>query len=118
MRIRRTAAAVAALLLVAGWVNAQSPEPRIEEAVALDNDAVRTVVLTYPPGADSGIHINLGPEMTLVQEGEITLYTAKGGKEALGPGVVHWLPAGTTHLARNEGSRPARFFSVLLKRCE
>ena len=79
--------------------------------------SVRIVLLTYPPGADSDLHLNVGPEITIVQEGELALY-AKGKREALRPASAHWLPEASAHLARNEGKRPAKFWSILLKRCE
>jgi glyoxylate utilization-related uncharacterized protein len=59
----------------------------------------------------------VGPEITIVQEGELALY-AKGKREALRPPSAHWLPEASAHLARNEGKRPAKFWSILLKRCE
>jgi len=34
------------------------------------------------------------------------------------PRSAHWLQEGSAHLARNEGKRPARFRSILLKRCD
>ncbi len=105
------------LVLLNGSSGAQGPQGQIDEVVALDNESVRVVLLTYNPGADSDIHLNLGPEITIVQEGELTLYTPKG-KEPLGPGAIHWLAISTAHLAQNEGSRPVKFWSLLLKRCD
>jgi quercetin dioxygenase-like cupin family protein len=106
-----------ALLLAGGAARAQGPDAPVEERLGLDNDSVRLVLLTYPPGADSGLHLNVGPELTLMVEGEITLYTG-GGQEQIRAGAAHWLPASSVHLARNEGTRPARFWSLLLKRCD
>lgn len=106
-----------AVLLIGEVGNPQGPRGRIDEVVVLDNDSMRLVLLTYQPGADSDLHLNLGPEMTIVQEGELTLYTSKG-QEVLKAGTVHWLPASTVHLDRNETDRPARFWSLLLKRCD
>jgi quercetin dioxygenase-like cupin family protein len=105
------------LMLVAlgGGPTALQARGPIEERVVLSNDSVRIVLATYPPGADSDLHLNIGAEITLVQEGELALYTP-GGREVLGAGAAHWLPDGTTHLARNEGQRPARFWSLVLKR--
>lgn len=106
-----------AILILGGTVTAQDPRGQIDQVVALDNDSIRVVLLVYHPGADSDVHVNLGPEMTIVQEGELTLYTSKG-QEVLKAGTVHWLPASTVHLDRNETDRPARFWSLLLKRCD
>jgi len=83
------------LMLVAltgGMTAAQAPRGQIEELVVLNNDSVRIVLMTYPPGADSDLHLQAG--------------------------AAHWLPDGTAHLARNEGNRPVRFWSLLLKRCD
>lgn len=96
---------------------AQGPAPGIVEREVLNNESVRIVLMTYPAGADSDLHLNVGPEITIVQEGELALYS-KGAREALRPHGVHWLPEATAHLARNEGSRPAAFWSILLKRCD
>lgn len=103
--------------LTGGTTAAQAPPGQIEEHVVLNNDSVRIVLITYPPGADSDLHLNLGPEITVVQGGELTLY-AQGRREVLGAGAAHWLPDGTAHLARNEGTLPVRFWSLLLKRCD
>jgi quercetin dioxygenase-like cupin family protein len=113
-----TLAVLVGLLAVAGDPTAaQTPPAGIEERVLLDNDSVRLVFVTYPPGADSDLHFNVGPEVTIVQEGELVLF-AQGRREVLGPGGAHWLPDATTHLARNETDRPTRFWSLLLKRCD
>lgn len=82
---------------------AHSPQGQVIEQELLNNESVRIVLLTYPPGADSDLHLNVGPEITIVQEGELALYA---------------LPEASAHLARNEGKRPAKFWSILLKRCE
>jgi quercetin dioxygenase-like cupin family protein len=110
-------ALVALGVLIGRVTSAQAPRAQIEEQEVLNNDSVRVVLLTYQPGADSDLHLNLGPEITIVQDGELALY-AKGRREALRPADAHWLPDSTTHLARNEGERPARFWSILLKRCD
>ena len=95
---------------------ADSPQAQVTEQELLNNDSVRVVLMTYPPGADSDLHLNEGAEITIVQDGELALY-AKGKREALRPRSAHWLEEGSAHFARNEGKRPARFWSILLKRC-
>ena len=116
-----TLAVLIGLLAVAGDPTAAPKREAIPEEgmerVLLDNDSVRLVFVTYPPGADSDLHFNVGPEVTIVQEGELVLF-AQGRREVLGPGGAHWLPDATTHLARNETDRPTRFWSLLLKRCD
>lgn len=107
---------LALVALAGGQTAAQtSPGGKIAERVVLDNDSVRIVLVTFQPGADSDLHLNTGPEITIVQDGELALY-AQGRREALRAGSAHWLPSGTAHLARNEGTRPVRFWSLLLKR--
>jgi quercetin dioxygenase-like cupin family protein len=103
--------------LTGGMTAAQPASGKIAERVLLDNDTVRLVLVTYQPGADSDLHMNTGPEITIVQDGELAFY-AKGRRELLKAGAAHWLPDGTTHLGRNEGSRPVKFWSLLLKRCD
>jgi len=104
-------------VLIGRATMAQSPPGQIAEQELLNNDSVRIVLMTYPPGADSDLHLNVGPEITIVQDGELALYS-KGAREALRPHAAHWLPEATAHLARNEGERPTRFWSILLKRCD
>jgi quercetin dioxygenase-like cupin family protein len=104
-------------VLIGRATMAHSPQGQITEQELLNNDSVRIVLLTYPAGADSDLHLNEGPEITIVQEGELALY-AKGKREALRPARAHWLPEASAHLARNEGKRPAKFWSILLKRCD
>ena len=96
---------------------AHSPQAQVTERELLSNESVRVVLMTYPPGADSDLQLNEGPETTIVQDGELAV-SAKGKREALRPRTAHWLAEASAHLARNESTRPARFWSILLKRCE
>ena len=96
---------------------AHSPQAQVTEQELLNNDSVRVALMTFPPGADSDLHLNEGPEITIVQDGELALY-AKGKRDALRPRSAHWLEQGSAHLARNVGKVPARFWSILLKRCD
>jgi quercetin dioxygenase-like cupin family protein len=97
---------------------AEAPVPPVvEPRLILENDAVSVYLLTFPPGAASGRHVGLEPEMGIVVEGELTLVTDHG-REVLGPGTVHWLPALTPHDARNESDRPVTLWVVLFKRCD
>jgi quercetin dioxygenase-like cupin family protein len=110
-------ALVALGVLIGRVTAAQAPRALMEEQEVLNNSSVRIALITYQPGADSDLHLNLGPEITIMQEGELALY-ADAGREALQPPAAHWLPESTVHLARNEGKGPARFWSILLKRCD
>ncbi len=81
----------------------------------MDNESVRVSLLVFPPGAASGEHVGLDPELGIVLEGELTLLTP-AGREVLGPGSVRWLPALLPHDARNEGPLPLKLWVVLVKR--
>ena len=108
-------ASLAVAFLVGGAAVAQEPRGVIEEQVALDNDAVRVSLLTFAPGAASGQHSGLDPELGIVLDGELTLVTP-AGREVLGPGAVRYLPSLVPHDARNEGDRPLRLWVILFKR--
>jgi quercetin dioxygenase-like cupin family protein len=110
-------AVLATLLLLAVPAAAQAPAPAISEHVALENDAVRVSLLTFPPGTASGRHSGLEPELGMVIEGELTLVT-DAGREVLPAGAARWLPALVPHDARNESDRPLRLWVVVFKRCE
>lgn len=104
-----------ALVLSAQLAAAQVTGSGVTEQVLVDNDTVRVALLVFPPGAASGEHVGLDPELGIVLEGDLTLLTA-GGREVLGPGAVRWLPALVPHNARNEGAVPLKLWVVLVKR--
>ena len=104
-----------ALVLSAQLAAAQVTGNGVTEEVLVDNDTVRVALLVFPPGAASGEHVGLDPELGIVLEGELTLLTV-GGREVLGPGAVRWLPALVPHDARNEGAVPLKLWVVLVKR--
>ena len=108
-------AVLAAPLLSPPPAAAQAAGSPVAEQVLIDNDTVRVALLVFPPGASSGEHVGLDPELGIVLEGELTLLTA-GGREVLGPGAVRWLPALVPHDARNEGAVPLKLWVVLVKR--
>ncbi len=110
-------AALVVAVLTDGALSAETPSESITEQVALDNDSVRVTVLSLPPGASTGIHINAEPELGIVAEGELTLVT-RSGKEVFRPGQVVWLATMTGHEARNEGKRPVKIWALSLKRCQ
>lgn len=117
MRITTLAVTIALLGLLTTPARGQGPQGRIEEHVALDNESVRVVLLTFPPGSASGRHSGLEPELGIVVEGELTLVT-DAGREVLGPGTARWLPSLVPHDARNEGDRPVRLWVVFCKKCD
>jgi quercetin dioxygenase-like cupin family protein len=108
-------ALVAGLVLAGAPGTAQSPGGGVQEQVVVDNETVRVSLLVFAPGAASGEHVGVDPELGIVLEGELTLVTA-GGREVLGPGAVRWLPALVPHDARNEGAVPLRLWVVVVKR--
>ena len=110
-----TAAIVTMLALAGRPVSGQAPGSAIQEQVFVDNDSVRVSLLVFPPGAASGEHVGLDPELGIVLEGQLTLLTP-AGREVLGPGSVRWLPALVPHDARNEGALPLKVWVVLVKR--
>ncbi len=118
-RGRLLAAAAVALAVVggSGRLGADTSHGALPERVALDNDTVKVTVVTMAPGTSSGIHINTGPEMGIVAEGELTMVT-RDGKRVYKPGAVVWLPPMTGHEARNETKRPVKLYALGLKRCE
>ena len=95
----------------ASW--AQPPEGQ----VALENDSVRATLLTFRPGAGTGRHVGLEPELGIVLEGDLTLETPNG-TEVLRAGAVYWVPSLTPHDVRNEGDRLGKLWDILLKRCD
>jgi quercetin dioxygenase-like cupin family protein len=103
------------LLVTGGMAEAQTSGPAVQEQVVLENDTVRVSLLTFPPGAASGQHVGLDPELGIVLDGELTLLTPSG-RELLGPGAARWLPALESHDARNEGAVPLRLWVVIVKR--
>ncbi len=116
-RVRRWTASVAAAatLGLAAGAAGQAPAGAVQEQLLLDNDTVRVAFLVFPPGAASGEHVGLDPELGIVLEGELTLITA-AGREVLGPGAVRWLPALEPHDARNEGTVPLKLWVVLVRK--
>ncbi len=100
-------------LLPNGVVSAQPPERHL----ALDNDSIRVALLTYQPGAGSGRHLGLEPELGIVLEGEVRLETPKG-VETFRAGSAYWIPSLTPHDVRNESEHPAKVWDMLIKRCE
>lgn len=106
-------AVLAGVLLANAVAWGQPPEGQ----VVLSNDSVRVMVLGFRPGAGTGRHFGLEPELGIVVEGELTLDTPDG-REVLSAGRVYWIPSLTPHDVRNEGPRPAKLWDVLLKRCE
>ena len=68
-------------------------------------------VVTVEPGANTGWHTHPGPEYSIVKAGEMVLerspacqpFTFKGGQG-------FFIPAGTPHMAHNDGTEPAELY--------
>jgi len=106
-------ALVVGTMVLGDVVNAQPPERHL----GLDNDSIRAALLTYQPGAGTGRHLGLEPELGIVLEGEVILETPNG-VEKFKVGSVYWIPSLTPHDVRNETDRPAKVWDMLIKRCE
>lgn len=64
--------------------------------------------LTVPPGGATGWHRHDGAEMSIVTKGALTVVRENGcNPVTFGAGDAIFIPAGTAHLARNDGSVPA-----------
>ena len=102
--------AVTALALIA------APEPPAQQ-VLLDNQSVRVTAVTLPPGSGMGRHSGIEVEVDIAVDGESVLESPQG-RVLLHPGVSSSLPGLVPHDIRNEGNRPAKVFTILLKRCD
>lgn len=83
----------------------------IKDGVKLDTGgpasfSVRTI--TVPPGGATGWHRHDGAEMSIVTKGALTVVREnRCDPVTFGTGDAVFIPAGTAHLARNDGSVPA-----------
>lgn len=63
---------------------------------------------TTPPGGGPPPHLHRREdELFLVLEGQLS-FLIEGGWQEVGPGCVVYVPRGSVHTFRNEGSRPSR----------
>ena len=109
-------AAAATLAVIAGMVIAQVPALTRTVVARADvsvpgREAVAARV-EIAPGGTSGWHTHPGDEISVVNEGEVTLMVAgqPARKVVAGEGFV--IPAGTPHNALNEGKAPTRLVGV------
>lgn len=107
---------LAALAVITVPIAATAVEPAAPHVI-FDNPSVRVTVVTFTPGAGTGRHQGIEPEVGIVAEGELTLETPTG-RTVLRPGTAYWLPGLTPHDVRNESGRPAKMFDVFPKRCD
>jgi quercetin dioxygenase-like cupin family protein len=116
-RFVASALLAAALLIADGAWSAHTGGPDTQERVALENGSVKIGYLVYPPGASSGIHVNPEPEIGIVIEGELTLFTRQG-KQIYKAGSAFLLETGSGHIALNESKSPVKFWAVNVKKCD
>jgi quercetin dioxygenase-like cupin family protein len=71
--------------------------------------SIQTV--TIGPGAQSGWHTHPGPEYTIVKSGTVTVQMATHCPPVnLTAGQVIFVPAGTSHMARNDTAEPVELY--------
>jgi quercetin dioxygenase-like cupin family protein len=75
---------------------------------------IQNVVLE--PGADSGWHTHPGVALDIVKVGTVTAYLDDGECKPVKveAGQAFLFPAGVTHIARNEGDKPAEVYVTYL----
>jgi quercetin dioxygenase-like cupin family protein len=116
IRMHRLAGALSGvLLLLAGVADARAQGEDTGIMVALDNDSVEVVLLTFKPGEVVEKHVNPEGELGIILEGELTLITP-AGREILKPGMIRWLDPLTPHETRNEGATPVKMWGLLIKK--
>ncbi len=108
---------VTILLLADGAWSVHPIGPGVQQGVGLDNDTVTIGYLVYDPGVSSGVHVNPEPEIGIVVEGELTLFTRRG-KHVYKAGSVIYLESGSGHVAINESKSPVKFWALNLKKCD
>jgi len=90
----------------------------IADGVKLDTGGpaeFSVLVRTIPPGGTTGWHTHPGSETSIVTKGEVTVLRAGACKPMVyraGDGV--FVPAGTAHVARNDGGVPAEIVVTYL----
>ena len=69
--------------------------------------------VTFDPGSSTGWHTHPGPEFAIVKAGELVLERAPACQPiTLKAGEGAFIPAGTPHLAHNDGKDPAEIYST------
>jgi uncharacterized RmlC-like cupin family protein len=87
--------------------------------VVIDDDHVRVLVVTDPPGRKSALHRHeRNRVMIYLDAGESQLSYSDGAVKNLRfvPGEVRWDPAGSLHTSENTGKAPFRVVEVELKK--
>jgi quercetin dioxygenase-like cupin family protein len=105
--------AVLATSLLPAVATAQIPTSQI----VFENPSVRISVFSFVPGGATGRHTGIESEIGIVMEGEV-IVDSPTGRQTLSSGGVYWMPGLTPHDVRNEGTRPATLWDIILKRCD
>jgi quercetin dioxygenase-like cupin family protein len=108
---------MAILVLAAVLVPALAPAQAPTSRVVFENESIRVTVVTFAPGAATGRHLGLEPEIGITVEGELVV-ESPAGRQVLTPETTYWMPSLTPHDTRNEGSVPAKLWDIFLKRCD
>ena len=68
-------------------------------------------VVTVEPGAKTGWHTHPGPEYSILKAGEMLLERAPACQPVtVKAGEGFFIPAGTPHMAQNDGKEPAEIY--------
>lgn len=100
---------------ISGW--ATDAQKEAQRRVTFENEAVRVVETTYPPGAAVPMHSHEFPRVVYVIDGGTLQTSGPDGETTpreLSPGDTHWR-APERHGTRNIGSTPLRMVEVEIK---
>jgi len=93
-------------------------EGRLDDRVRVSTDGPSDFYVqhvTLEPGAASGWHTHPGAEVSVVKAGAVTFVDRdRCEPRTYEAGQAFFVPAGATHLARNEGSVPAELYVTFL----
>ncbi len=86
---------------------------RADYAEALDGPAdVITAQVTFEPGAMIEWHTHPGPVTAVINAGELSIYQTDGCKTSYRAGEAAFVPRGTVHFERNEGTAVVDFIAT------
>ena len=111
-------AALVVIALLAGTLSPAAVAAQMPASqVVFENPSVRIAVFNFAPGGATGRHLGVEAEIGIVVDGEL-IVESPTGRQILSSGAVYWMPGLTPHDVRNEGTRPATLWDILLKRCD
>lgn len=90
----------------------------VESKVAIDNDFVHVLSVTYQPHDKSALHAHAGNRVViLLDAGHLATIYEDGRKEdrPWKAGEARWVVAGPKHIGENTGSNPIRIIEVEIK---